>query len=101
MSEEVKLSIVVMSINKAKGFLKNKAKLAKIVANLQNPETPDEDDSMAQYILMHTLQPTDRKEALDLILDLSNEELMEAVSRIKGEPIVPLQSAGPSETTTS
>ena len=102
MEEKTKISlpITVIHLNKRKGFLRNKAKLGKLVAALQSPETPEDDNSLAEFVLMFTLQPVDRTEAMELILDLTNEELMEAVTQINGVPVVPLANAAPSETTT-
>jgi hypothetical protein len=97
------LPITVMSINKSKGFLKKKARLNQLVAVLRNPEAQqdEQDDALAQFVLLYTIEPADREKALEVILDMTGEELTEATNRINGVGIVPLAKDALSETITS
>jgi len=83
------LPIKVMTFGSAKGFLRNKQKLLKLQVEMNDPDNTESDKAMAEFILMYTVFPLEREKALDIILDLSQEELNQAVAQITGQTEIP------------
>ena len=94
------LPIKVVTFTSMKGFLRNKQKLIKLQAEMNDPENNSADLAMAQFVLMYTVYPADRDEALNLILDLSQEELNHAIALISNGPDIPKANGEKSESST-